>query len=289
MDLEKPPQGQMREQHMKLPLLSQIEDPQMRFLYECDMKELFNPNERNPIRFCYQTKLNLILDLISQRIRRCESVIDVGCAQGNYTLSIAGKGIYSVGVDLRRQFLKYAKMKAGKDERANADFIVANAEYLPFRSGSVDCIILGELLEHLSEPTKVLDEVRRLLKARAFSIISTPNAECFGSARKRTYANIIVMPRDALDRLKFAPATHVFEFAKEEFLALLTSRFEVLYFKYLWLAPLTSLPYRIPIPSKIIRRSETEILNIPGLGQKLARDMVCMITPHRYHQDPSAR
>ncbi len=152
---------------MRLPSSDLIKDAEMRFLYKFDMKELFNPDERNMTRFCYETKLNLVLDMIDKKVKKGDSIIDIGCAQGNYTLSIASKGIHSIGIDLRKQFMKYAMMKAEKRERASADFLVANAEYLPFKSGSANCVYLGEILEHLSEPAEVLREAGRVLRAGA--------------------------------------------------------------------------------------------------------------------------
>jgi 2-polyprenyl-3-methyl-5-hydroxy-6-metoxy-1,4-benzoquinol methylase len=102
---------------MKLPDSNLIKsDSDMKFLYEYDIKELFNPNKRSAERFCYETKLNLVLDMVD-KVKRRENVIDIGCAQGNYTLSIAAKGIYSIGIDLRRSFIKYAKMKTEKMRR----------------------------------------------------------------------------------------------------------------------------------------------------------------------------
>jgi len=160
------------------------------------------------------------------------------------------------------------------------DFLVANAEYLPLKSESANCIILGELLEHLSEPDKVLIEVRRVLKAGAsFLIISTPNAERFRKTKTRTYTDTCLMPKNKLDKFKFGANTHVFEFTKEELLSLLSkNHYEILYFTYLWLVPPFSLLYKIPLPSRFIRRIETMLLNVPAIAQKLSSDMICVVT-----------
>jgi ubiquinone/menaquinone biosynthesis C-methylase UbiE len=266
---------------IRLPSLDLIEDEQTRFLYRYDTRELFNPDERNMMRFWYETKLNLVLDIIDKKAKRGDIVIDIGSAQGNYTLSIASKGMYSIGVELRKQFIKYAKMKAEKCARAKSDFVVGNAEYLPFRSGSANCVYLGELLEHLSEPAEVLRETSRVLRAGAFSIISTPNAERFRSTTKETYADVSKMSKVALDRLKFGANTHVFEFTKEELLTLLSTQFRILCFKYLWFVPPISLLYKIPLPTKIIRKIEMLILCISAIAPKLAADMVCIVVTPR--------
>jgi len=178
-------------------------------------------------------------------------------------------------------------MKAEKSEKANVDFLVANAEYLPFKSKSASCIYLGELLEHLSKPTKVLNEVKRVLKTGSFSIISTPNVEHFARRARahfaktkiRTYTDARSMSNNELEKLEFGADTHVFEFTKSELLSLLSNHYKILWFKYLWLIRPLTLLYRIPLSPKLIRRIETILLNIPIIGRKLASNMVCMVTP----------
>lgn len=262
---------------MKLPDSSLLKDTQMKLPYEYDKKELFNLDQRNVNRFRYETKLNLVLDMVG-KAKQVENVVDVGCGQGNYTLSIAANGIYSIGIDLRRPFLKYAKMKAEEIERANADFLIANAECLPFKFESIRCVYIGELLEHLSEPDKVLREVKRVSKSgNSFSIISTPNVERFGKKRMRTYTSMRLMAKNKIDTLKYGADTHVFEFTREELLSLLSKYFRITSFKYLWLAPPLSLLYKVQLSPILIRRIETKLLSIRRFAQKSASDMFCVI------------
>jgi ubiquinone/menaquinone biosynthesis C-methylase UbiE len=223
----------------------------------------------------------LVSDLISKS-QKISNVIDVGSAQGNYTLSAAAKGIYSIGIDLRRPYIKYAKMKAEEIERKNSDFIIANAEYLPFRCGSIDCAYVGELLEHLSEPKKVLEELNRVsTPKKSFLIFTTPNVQRFRQKKIRNYSNVLLSPKKDLDDLKYCADTHVFEFTKEELLSLLSDYFNVEYFSYLWLiSPLAILFYRLPIQSSVIRKMENKLLELGSLAKKVSIDMIC-VTQHR--------
>jgi SAM-dependent methyltransferase len=47
---------------------------------------------------------------------------------------------------------------------------------LPFKSGSFDCIVAGELFEHIFNLRKLLSEVRRVLKKGGALIVSVPNS-----------------------------------------------------------------------------------------------------------------
>ena len=53
-------------------------------------------------------------------------------------------------------------------------FFDADIKDLPFEDNSFDTIILTQVLEHIDEPTKALDEVKRVLKKNGVIIISVP-------------------------------------------------------------------------------------------------------------------
>jgi len=54
-------------------------------------------------------------------------------------------------------------------------FCRGDAEFIPFRSKSFDIIVAGELIEHLSDPKRFLEECHRTLTDEGVLIISTPN------------------------------------------------------------------------------------------------------------------
>ncbi len=49
-------------------------------------------------------------------------------------------------------------------------------EGLPYQDAYFDTVYLGELIEHLHNPGKVLQEIRRILKVDGVFILDTPNA-----------------------------------------------------------------------------------------------------------------
>ena len=52
--------------------------------------------------------------------------------------------------------------------------IIGNAENIPVKSNSVDCVKCTELLEHVEHPEMVLDEISRILKPGGALILSMP-------------------------------------------------------------------------------------------------------------------
>lgn len=59
--------------------------------------------------------------------------------------------------------------------RGEADSIVGDALCLPIRAGSVNCIVLGEFIEHHSSINKFLQECHRVLNSGGQILITTPN------------------------------------------------------------------------------------------------------------------
>lgn len=103
--------------------------------------------------------VNRVNWLVSQTIGK--RVLDVGCSQGITTLLLANEGFSAVGVDSDQIAINYAKQDALKiDYKNKPQFICSKIEDLEQQElGKFDTIIMGEFLEHFSEPHKVLKSV----------------------------------------------------------------------------------------------------------------------------------
>ena len=79
-----------------------------------------------------------------------------------------------VGLDIDSQ-----AVAALKNEGVFNNLIVGDAEALeklPAETGLFDCVVAGDIIEHLSNPGRMLDGVKTLLKPEGRFIVSTPNA-----------------------------------------------------------------------------------------------------------------
>ena len=94
-------------------------------------------------------------------------LLDCGCGPGSITVGLAkivAPG-QTIGIDLEPGQIERARLFAARDGAANLSFAVANIYDLPFADASFDAVFAHTVLEHLSDPRRVLRELRRVLKA----------------------------------------------------------------------------------------------------------------------------
>ncbi len=93
-------------------------------------------------------------------------ILDVGYNCGPLHRRILEKfgrqNVYGVDTETRKEAEHYKK---------------GSAEEMPFTGSSFDSVVAGELIEHLQNPEKFLQESNRLLKEKGLIFISTPNRE----------------------------------------------------------------------------------------------------------------
>jgi ubiquinone/menaquinone biosynthesis C-methylase UbiE len=96
-------------------------------------------------------------------------IVDIGCGVGDLS-RILPISLKRIGIDLSLPALRYAN----RDCRTDAMFVNASVYELPLQDESVDIIICLEVLEHLREDNKALEEIRRILRPGGRLIISLP-------------------------------------------------------------------------------------------------------------------
>ena len=109
-------------------------------------------------------------------------ILDVGCVGGDWRMGratplsslhqeIRKKNKDVIGLDLNLQGLKIIKRN-----RAESNLMCADAYCLPFRDEIFDTLVIGELIEHVSNAGLFLDEAYRVLKEKGILIGDVPNA-----------------------------------------------------------------------------------------------------------------
>jgi SAM-dependent methyltransferase len=112
-----------------------------------------------------------------------QSILDLGCGYGAYSLALAAEGRHCVGCDVNMNYLVPAAA-AGLPA-------VAVDSTLPFSDRSFDTVILLEVIEHVPQLEGILKEAFRV--ARRNVLVTVPNAESLARLQENdvTYAHML--------------------------------------------------------------------------------------------------
>jgi 2-polyprenyl-3-methyl-5-hydroxy-6-metoxy-1,4-benzoquinol methylase len=153
---------------MKPPVFDPAWPPDVEALYRHDMQEIWDDSIARQIWNQYHNQLDIYLGLAGDKPLR---ILDVGCAQGTLALMLAERGHQVVAVDIRPQFLDYARSRY---THGDVQFLAANVleDELP---GGHDLIFANQIIEHLLYPAVFLDKLGRLLRPGGRLVATTPN------------------------------------------------------------------------------------------------------------------
>jgi SAM-dependent methyltransferase len=98
-------------------------------------------------------------------------ILDLGCSSGYLLedLHAAHPEATLIGIDLIG-----AGLRKAHDQVPEARLLQADAGELPLADGSVDAALSANLLEHVSDDTRVLRELRRVLRPKASAVLVVP-------------------------------------------------------------------------------------------------------------------
>jgi SAM-dependent methyltransferase len=103
--------------------------------------------------------------------RHAVAVLDVGCGFGRLGAALKRRGVARVvGVEL-------SPVAADAARDLLDEVVVGDVEAveLPFPEASFDCVVYGDILEHLVDPWRVLRRHRGLLRRDGVALLSIPN------------------------------------------------------------------------------------------------------------------
>jgi SAM-dependent methyltransferase len=95
-------------------------------------------------------------------------IVDVGCGAGQVVRALTDAGLQGHGVDVSEESVAIAREHGG-------NYQVFDGKALPFPDGFADAIGAFNVLEHVEEPVRLLDEMVRVLKSGGSLVVSSPN------------------------------------------------------------------------------------------------------------------
>jgi ubiquinone/menaquinone biosynthesis C-methylase UbiE len=133
---------------------------------------------------------------------RDRRVLEIGCGLGTDGAQFAKAGADYTGVDLTETAVSLARENF-EVRGLHGEFVVANAERLPFADASFDHVYSFGVIHHTTEPDAIVSEIRRVLERDG-----TITVMLYNRTSVNYYLEIMVLRRlgRALLRPEFAPS-----------------------------------------------------------------------------------
>lgn len=101
-------------------------------------------------------------------------ILDIGIGDGEFVTECYEKGFDVQGIEINKERVARIKHKF-----PDIEVVEGVAEALPYADQSFDFINVCEVIEHVQNPKKVLEEVRRVLAPEGKAYVSFPNRFSF--------------------------------------------------------------------------------------------------------------
>lgn len=167
-------------------------------------------------RFWHRQKIEVLRTLVGPGA--IDVVLEVGCGSGNLLFESRLPARTVVGLDASPAALEFCVSR-----RAGPPFRFARAvgERLPIRTGSVDLVILVEVIEHLPDPALTLRQIARVLRPGGRLVMTTPNYDWPSPWPLMEWladrSGLVAQMRDAQHVTRFGPASLASLLERESF------------------------------------------------------------------------
>ena len=98
-------------------------------------------------------------------LKKGDKILDYGCATCEVSEWLSAQGYNVVAVDISSDLLQFSKSRAiNYGYQGLLNYCCADCEQLPFKDETFDKIFCFDILHHLSNTQKAIDELHRVLK-----------------------------------------------------------------------------------------------------------------------------
>jgi len=170
-------------------------------------------SEFKPLHDINPLRLNYVNDLVPLSGK---AVLDVGCGGGILSESMAEMGAIVTGIDLGEKALKVAQLHS-LESGAKVDYqLLAVEELAENQPSSFDVVTCLEMLEHVPDPSSVINACAKLVKPNGHVFFSTinrnPKSYLFAVIGAEYILNML--PRGTHDYAKFIKPSELASWAR---------------------------------------------------------------------------
>lgn len=124
-----------------------------------------------------EESLQLFLDTV--QVAADDIALDVACGPGIISCALAARAQQVTGIDLVPAMIEQANKRQREKELNNIQWLIGNAEQLPFADNSFSLVVTRYSFHHLLHPELVLAEMKRVCRPGGRVAVAdvTPEAE----------------------------------------------------------------------------------------------------------------
>jgi 2-polyprenyl-3-methyl-5-hydroxy-6-metoxy-1,4-benzoquinol methylase len=149
--------------------------------YEYDLQEVYGLVSNRGYCYAYANRHRHTIALLTAALDPAARILDIGAAQGNFSLQLAEMGFEVTWNDLRGELAEYVGLK---HERGRLHFAAGNAFELRFPQ-LFDAVLITEIIEHVAHPDAFLARVAQLVRPGGYIVMTTPNGGYFRNTLPR--------------------------------------------------------------------------------------------------------
>jgi SAM-dependent methyltransferase len=103
-----------------------------------------------------------------------DTLLDIGCNSGPLLLHLGRLGYRIEGVDLNPELVRKGREYLRAAGLEPSSLKLGNASRLEYADGSLDCVLMIDLLEHCVEEEALVAEAQRVLRSGGRAIVAVP-------------------------------------------------------------------------------------------------------------------
>lgn len=111
-----------------------------------------------------ESKFEIIENFLEERDR----ILEVGCGSGFFLDDLLEYCEFLVGLDFSSEMIERSRSRT-----SGASFVLADADYLPFREGAFDLVVSLTLLQNIPNPKNTLVEMGRVICSEGKIILTS--------------------------------------------------------------------------------------------------------------------
>ena len=139
----------------------------------------------------YRARREIVSAVITRLAPRSSHIVDFGCGTGGIAGSLKDAGYKVVAADISEESLEVCRTRG---------LVTVNLKQARLADSSADCLLAGDVLEHVSDDVALLASLRHVLRPGGFLLITVPAYEWLWSGEDYVSEHVRRYTRTSLKR-----------------------------------------------------------------------------------------